>query len=179
MKKVVRAAGFLALGMLCATAAFAQAKKGWTTYTTKYYGVSFDLPSDWKTDWDEETKVFSALNKDETLALVFHAFKDETVKTDELFNAAAAEISKDLKIEGEPEEYKDLGGLHAWLGIGHGTVNDVYAVISILAAINPQTDDNLIAYAFADPESADEQDMDTMVKILESFRVVKVVKKEE
>ncbi len=173
MKKCAKVYVFMMIGMLCATASFAQTKKKWITYTTDYYGVSFDLPGTWKIDWDEETKVFTAYSSNEELALVFNAFKDEMVKTEDLFDAAANEISEDLKLKGDPDEYKNLGGLHAWVGIGHGTVNDVYAVIAILAAINPKTDDNLIAYVFADPQAAEESDIDIMVKILESFRVTK------
>lgn len=164
-----------AAAVLCAAAGFAQTKKKWTQYTAKYYGVQFDLPSDWKkTDWDDDNKVFTAISPNEELALVFKAFKDETVKAGDLWDAAANEIAgDDFKLEGEVEEYKNLGGLHAWVGIGHGTANDVYAVIAILAAINPKTDDNLVAYVFADPDVAEESDIETMVSILESFRVLK------
>lgn len=167
---------FFILCVMCATAVFAQSSKKpkWTTYTTDYYGVSFDLPSTWTTDWDKDNKVFTALSPNEELALVFKAFKDETVEAGDLWEDAAKEIAgDDFKLEGDVEEYKNMGGLHAWLGIGHGTVNDVYAVISILAAINPKTDDNLVAYVFADPNVADDSDIETMEKILESFRVAK------
>lgn len=174
MQRHLRFFVFMILAVLVSTAATAQTKKKWTPYTTKYYGVQFDLPSNWKTDWDDETKVFTALSPNEELALVFKAFKDETVEAGDLWDAAADEIAgDDFKLEGEVEEYKNMGGLHSWVGIGHGTVNDVYAVISILAAINPKTDDNLVAYVFADPEVADETDIETMVDILESFRVWK------
>jgi len=146
---------------LLASFAVSQATaQGWSTYESEAFGLQFDLPDAWTTEFDGDLLVSTG----DGIVMVVGAANDDSIDTYDLFGMMVENMG--FESEGEYEELEMAGGILGVLGTGVGEIEGETVGVILLAATLDAA--NYFAYIYATPE-AYEANVDTMIDIITSL----------